>query len=232
MQNRIWFYTLIILGLIFLNKCEKEKEITDADGNVYNTVTIGTQVWMKENLKTTRYSNGDLIGTTNPATLDISSESTPKYQWAYAGDEGNVANYGRLYTWYAITDSRKVCPTGWHVPAYAEWYTLIDYLVSNDFGYEGDGYDIAKSIAATSGWTLSGAAGSVGNDQTSNNSSSFTAYPSGYRILNGTFNYIGLVCFWWSTPESYSFYLVYDKTYMDRADVEKYYGLSVRCVKD
>ena len=102
--------------------------VPDIDGNVYNTVTIGTQVWMAENLKTTKYRNGDLIGTTTPATLDISGESYTKYQWAYDGNESNVATYGRLYTWYAVTDTRNVCPTGWHVPTDAEWTTLTTFL--------------------------------------------------------------------------------------------------------
>ena len=84
--------------------------VSDAEGNIYNIIGIGTQVWMAENLKTTRYRNGDLIGTTTSADLDITAEDTPKYQWAYNGNESNVATYGRLYTWYAVTDSRNVCP--------------------------------------------------------------------------------------------------------------------------
>jgi uncharacterized protein (TIGR02145 family) len=102
--------------------------VTDIDGNTYRTVTIGSQVWMAEDLRTTRYRNGDLIGTTSPSTLDISGESAPKYQWAYAGDEGNVATYGRLYTWHASTDNRSIAPVGWHVPTDAEWVTLTEFL--------------------------------------------------------------------------------------------------------
>ncbi|MCJ7802706.1 MAG: fibrobacter succinogenes major paralogous domain-containing protein, partial [Candidatus Marinimicrobia bacterium] len=98
--------------------------VTDIDGNNYTGVTIGSQVWMVENLKTTRYRNGDLIGTTILATLNISTENTPKYQWAYGGNEDNVATYGRLYTWYAVTDSRNICPTGWIVPADTDWTIL------------------------------------------------------------------------------------------------------------
>ena len=74
-----------------------QETVTDIDGNVYKTVRIGDQVWMAENLKTTRYRNGDTISTTSPATLNIMSESAPKYQWAYAGNDSNVAVYGRLY---------------------------------------------------------------------------------------------------------------------------------------
>src|SRR5688500_14669040 len=131
--NRILIYPLFVgVFLILVSSCKKDNEtpatVTDIEGNVYHTVTIGTQVWMAENLKTTKYRNGDLIGTTIPATLDISSESAPKYQWAYNGEESIVATYGRLYTWYAVTDSRNVCPTGWHVPSDAEWTTLTTYL--------------------------------------------------------------------------------------------------------
>ena len=101
MKNMIRISGVILL-ILMINSCKKNDDnvIKDADGNVYTSVTIGTQVWMKENLKTTKYGNGDLIGTTTPATLDISLESTPKYQWAYEGNESNVNTYGRLYTWY------------------------------------------------------------------------------------------------------------------------------------
>jgi hypothetical protein len=88
--------------------------VTDINGNVYNTIIIGNQVWMQQNLKTTKYSNGDLIGTTVYASFDLdkSNEIKPKYQWVYNGMESNVALYGRLYTWYTIIDSRNVCPIG------------------------------------------------------------------------------------------------------------------------
>jgi len=96
--------SIIVLTLIFVlitNSTfsqSNNETVTDIDGNVYHTVKIGAQTWMVENLKTTKYRNGDLIGTTTPVTKDISSESTPKYQWAYNGDEKNVSLYGRLYT--------------------------------------------------------------------------------------------------------------------------------------
>jgi uncharacterized protein (TIGR02145 family) len=109
MKNMIRISGIVLL-ISLINSCKKDVDntIRDIDGNAYTSVTIGTQIWMVENLKTTKYRNGDLIGTTNPATLDITNESTPKYQWAYDGNETNVATYGRLYTWYVVTDSRNV----------------------------------------------------------------------------------------------------------------------------
>ena len=195
--------SVVILIIILIQSCKKEVDnlIKDSDGNVYTSVTIGTQVWMVENLKTTKYSNGDLIGTTAPATLDITSENIPRYQWAYGGNENNVNTYGRLYTWYAVIDSRNVCPTGWHVPTDAEWTILTDYLTNNGYGYQGSGSDIGKSMAATSGWRVDPTAGNVGNDQASNNSSGFTALPGGSRWSNGTFHYIGDDGYWFTSTE-------------------------------
>ena len=188
----------IILFYIGLTGC-KTNSVNDIDGNQYNVVKIGTQVWMKENLKTTRYRNGDSIGTTIPATLPIEGEH--KYQWAYDGNESNVAAHGRLYTWYVATDSRNVCPAGWHVPSDADWTALTDYLIKKGYGYGGGykGMDISKSLAATSGWVADETPGSTGNNQESNNSTGFTALPSGARLANGEFINLGHIGNWWST---------------------------------
>jgi uncharacterized protein (TIGR02145 family) len=211
--------------------------ITDIDGNIYKTVTIGMQVWMAENLKTTKYRNGDLIGTTSPSTLDISGEITPKYQWAYEGNESNVETYGRLYTWYAATDSRKVCPTGWHLPTDEEWTTLTDYLTNNGYGYDVTGTQIAKSIASKTGWSSSSVVGSIGNYQANNNSSGFTALPSGYRYFYGSFSSIGNYSYWWSSTEFDATYAWYRYIYFNSCYVSRYYynkrfGWSVRCLRD
>jgi uncharacterized protein (TIGR02145 family) len=200
--------------------------VTDVDGNVYKTVTIGNQVWMAADLKTTRYRNGDLIGTTSPATLDISSESTPKYQWAYAGDESNVATYGRLYTWYAATDSRNVCPAGWHVSTDAEWQTLIDFL-GGDIAAQGK-----LKEAGTTHWH------SPNTDAT--NESGFTALPGGNRFNNEPFTGLGYGSHWWTATE-------YDAKFAWRRIMvnitllpldptggwaDKKIGWHVRCIKD
>jgi uncharacterized protein (TIGR02145 family) len=203
----------------------KEEAINkDIDGNIYTTVKIGTQTWMKENLKTTKYRNGDPIGTTTPATLNISAETAPKYQWAYAGNESNVATYGRLYTWYAATDSRNICPTGWHLPTDSEWTTLTTFL--------GGGNDVGGKLkeTGTTHW-LSPNAGAT-------NSSGFTALPGGHRNDDWTFSTLGDSGTWWSSTEYNSDYpwnrgmnCYFSDLYRDNRG-SKACGFSVRCVRD
>ena len=248
MKNRIWICSLMILGITLMlsTGCRKDDEepnklvydtITDIEGNMYKTIVIGTQTWMAENLKTTKYGNGDLIGTTTPATLDISSEATPKYQWASGGYEEHVEIYGRLYSWYAVTDSRNVCPNGWHVPTDAEWTILTDYLTTNGYGYQGSGNDIGKCMAATSGWFLDQTAGNIGNNQASNNSSGFTALPGGYRYFRGSYLYNVFRGYWWSST-GYSttnafgrrMHFSYTSVFKDSSSMCE--GLAIRCLKD
>ncbi|MGE5457852.1 MAG: FISUMP domain-containing protein, partial [Methanococcaceae archaeon] len=213
--------------------------VTDIDGNVYDVKNYGTQVWMLENLKTTKYSNGDLIGTTIPANLFISWESGPKFQWAYDGDESYVAIYGRLYTWFAATDNRNICPTGWHVPTDPEWKVLSDYLIDHGYGYEGSGDDIAKSLASTTGWGFSDTPGNLGNDQASNNRSGFSALPGGIRQPD-FFELAGLEGLWWtSTTSGYWEEIAWQRRLypsvsgFDNGGLgTKSVGVSVRCLKD
>jgi uncharacterized protein (TIGR02145 family) len=251
MRNKYFKFFIIILFCVGLTNC-RSRTVKDIDGNVYPTVTIGTQVWMAKNLKTTRYNNGDLIGTTTPATLNIEGEGTPKYQWAYDGNESNVATHGRLYTWYVATDSRKICPIGWHVPTDAEWTTLTDYLINNGYDY-GKGYqrmDIAKSLASTTGWVADDSLGSVGYDQAHNNRTGFTGLPSGVRGDDGNFYTMGHIGNWWSATESappiikgFSEIIVntpgglfrniyHDYCYVNSYSNNKKYGMSIRCIKD
>jgi uncharacterized protein (TIGR02145 family) len=229
-------FCLAVIGLTLLCACTPAQEnksaapignpVADVDGNVYNTVTIGNQVWMAADLKTTRYQNGDLIGTTSPATLDISSESTPKYQWAYAGDESNVAIYGRLYTWYAATDSRNVCPAGWHVSTDAEWQTLIDFL-GGDITAQGK-----LKEAGTTHWH------SPNSDAT--NESGFTALPGGNRFNNEPFAGLGYGSHWWTATEydaKFAWRRIMVNIALSPIDhtggyADKRNGWHVRCLKD
>ena len=220
---------LAVTCLILLCSCEKHDDnhpsntVTDIDGNVYHTVTIGTQTWMVENLKTTKYRSGDLIGTTAPSTLDYSGESTPKYQWAYDGNESNVATYGRLYTWYVVNDSRNLCPVGWHVPTDAEWTILTTFL---------GGKDVAGGKLKETGTTHW-----LDPNEGATNESGFTALPGGYRSYSGAFDYVGGNGGWWSATEfdatsAWFRVMGYAGANVARGDYNREVGFSVRCVRD
>jgi uncharacterized protein (TIGR02145 family) len=226
-------------AIINFNPALTYGSVTDIEGNVYKTIQIGSQTWMAENLRTTRYNNGDLIGTTSPDTLDISGETEPKYQWAYDGAECSVDIFGRLYTWYAITDTRGVCPIGWHVPAIEEWVTLYyPYRVGSG---EIAGAELME--AGTTHWNRS--------DITGTNETGFTALPGGFRIFGGTFmnnnqsvNYYN--SYYWSStgfhpfdlpPSSEAFFYPIPITALfnrnpQQQDKNKSDGLSIRCIKD
>jgi uncharacterized protein (TIGR02145 family) len=220
---------IVSIQLIFMfNSCKKDEPhpvttVTDIDGNLYNIITIGTQQWMKENLRTTRYLNGELIGTTTPSTFDIILESTPKYQWAYGGSESNALTYGRLYTWYAATDSRKLCPSGWHVSSDDEWTTLTTFL---------SGEAIAGGKLKESGTTHwltpnMGATNEIG----------FSALPGGSRFYWGDFGGIGIFTDILSSTEKTDLLVIvrnmaYNYNFIDRAPRNKSDGMSVRCIKD
>jgi hypothetical protein len=104
-------------------------KVSDINENTYKVVKIGEQFWMAENLKSTQFANGDEIPN-GTGVGDVSGETDPQYWFAYDDDLNNVSSYGRLYTWYTVTDSRNVCPDGWHVPTDNEWTELTTYLDS------------------------------------------------------------------------------------------------------
>jgi len=248
-NNSFLIYSFIITGvfLILTSGCmEEDKDevpipttvtVSDIDGNTYKTIQIGTQTWMAENLKTTKYNDGTNIPLVNNNS-SWAGLSTPAYCW-YDNNISNKNTYGALYNWYTVNSS-KLCPSGWHVPSDEEWIELDDYLTKYGYGYEGSGDDIGKSMAATSGWNTSIHEGNVGNDQASNNSSGFTALPGGRRVNDGDFVGIGNSADWWSSTEypnmnvdkAWSQYIVSFQNYLWRSSNYKKDGLSVRCVKD
>jgi uncharacterized protein (TIGR02145 family) len=220
---RIKAITFVVILLIII-RLNAQQTITDIDGNRYETIKIGEQIWMKENLKTTRYNNGDSIRTTNPDTLDISNETSPKYQWAYNGNENHVKVYGRLYTWYAITDSRKVCPCGWHVPTMKEWKKLFDYI--------GKGIIAADKLkeAGTIHWNKPNA--------NATNESGFTALPAGSRWLTGDYAQLGESGHYWSSDELRQG-IAFRVLFRHDNNIEKQFGAayakngwSVRCIRN
>jgi len=209
------------------------KTVSDIDGNIYHTVTIGTQTWMVENLKTSKYRNGDLIGTTSPSNKNISSELTPKYQWAYNGNDSNLVVYGRLYTWYTVTDSRNVAPVGWHVATDADWTLLSEYVAEN----LGKSLTTAKALSDSSYWNPYSAKGAIGDSILINNSTGYSALPCGYRSASGPFYGKGNYSFWWSSTnydetKANCKSLSYDNMTLYSTKDAKSCGFSVRCVKD
>ncbi len=228
--------------------------VTDYDGNVYNTVTIGTQVWMKENLKTTHYSNGTAIPLVNSNSSWNALTSTSKAYCWYNDDIANKATYGALYTWAAAMNGavsstanpsgvQGVCPTGWHLPSDAEWTQMENYLADNGHNYDGTtggGPDkIAKSLASTSGWNSSSTTGAVGNTDfpAYRNKSGFTALPGGYRHYYGTCDDIGNSGNWWSATEgstNFGWYrgMNYNNSFIGSYNDRKEVGFSVRCLRD
>jgi len=213
--------------------------VTDADGNLYHSITIGSQTWMIENLKTTKYRNGEIIGTTSTLNADLSYETSPKYQWAYNGIENNVPFYGRLYTWYAVTDNRNIAPAGWHVSSDAEWSVLQNYLISNGYNYDNTTTDnkIAKSLSSTTGWNISTINGTPGYEQLQNNSSGFSMVPGGYRGVDGYYYILGTGTDIWTSTESTTYSAIMRGCGFDCPNLgsnigNKNYGLSVRCLKN
>ena len=166
--------------------CPEAATVTDIDNNVYNTVKIGNQCWMKENLRTTRLPDGANI----PSAFDFTTQSPCRLP--VDGNPGYVATYGYLYNWNAIMNNgcasstnpssvQGICPTGWHVPSEAEWNQLFNYIKTQEEYVYGDTADyIAKAIASQTGWVASSAPGSVGNDPSANNATGFTALPAGF----------------------------------------------------
>ena len=222
--------------------------ISDIDGNQYYTVTIGTQLWMVQNLKTTKFNNGDPIGTTSPTNKDITAESNPEYQWAAGnGDEANVAIYGRVYTWFTVTDNRKLCPAGWHVATDFDWGTLEVWLINNGYKYDGstnyEAYNkLGKSLTNTTLWVESNVAGSIGNTDYPDyrNKSGFSALPVGTRNSKGEFTPLGLQAVWWtSTGDEFNPEVAWARIMNNDNDFILKNGYrkvdlanSVRCIKD
>jgi len=223
---------LLFLGLAFLTFKNQAQTVTDYDGNVYNTVTIGTQTWLKENLKVTHYNNSDSIPkvTDNTAWTGLSTGARCYYNNDSAA---NASVYGALYNWFTVNDSRNLCPTGWHVPSDAEWNILEKYL-DNTVDTTATGWvgtDIGGKLkeTGTTHWNSPNAGAT--------NSSGFSALPGGYRSYSGTYSYVGTDGYLWSATESdaadaWGRDLGYINTNVGRFNYNKRDGFSVRCVSD
>lgn len=194
--------------------------VTDIDGNTYETTRIGNQEWMIENLRVRQFNDGrgipEVISDVGWVATTFSARSR------YDNSNANLDTYGYLYNWFAVDDG-KLCPTDWHVPSDAEWTTLTDFL---------GGLTVAggkMKEEGTAHWNSPNTGAS--------NESGFTGLPGGDRSTIGPFFNIGSNGFWWSSTESSGSNAWYrglfnDNVYVDLFNLDKRFGISVRCVRD
>lgn len=215
--------------------------INDNESNIYKTITIGNQLWLSENLRSTRYNDGTPVQIIE-ANDQWSAAGNAAYSW-YNNDFANKNVNGAIYNYYVVDQSqngnKNICPSGWHIPKKLEWTILFNYLSQNGYGSGGVSSDISKSIASTSGWEPAPSAGLVGNDQPSNNSSGFNGYPTGMRSYNGAFTVFGRWAGWWNQPDDYMLgyspwysVITNDTKTVNTIGLGMNYGASVRCIKD
>jgi uncharacterized protein (TIGR02145 family) len=230
------FKLFAFIWLVLILSCHKDNTtffngtVVDIDSNVYQAVTIGNQVWMTENLRTTKYNDGSSI----PYSIDDSSWqpgiSKPAYCWYDTTGSGykqyNKELFGALYNWH-IVGTEKLCPTGWHVPTNEEWSELVTYL---------GGIDVAGGKLKSTG-TIEGNDGlwRILN-RGATDESRFSAIPSGERSDWETTG-IGFTGVWWSSTEKndsvvWCWYLLNGESSIFRQDILKRPGFSVRCIKD
>jgi uncharacterized protein (TIGR02145 family) len=223
-------YAMNIIGTVYGNEvsfttstaCGTISTINDTDNNIYNTVSIGTQCWINENLKTTKYNDGTAIPlvTDNTAWNNLSTNSG--YCW-YNNNQVTYGNtYGALYNWNTV-NTGNLCPSGWHVPSDSEWTVLTDYI---------GGESIAGGKLKETGTTHWNSPNYGATNETN-----FTALPGGRRDMNGTFDMIGNFGQWWSSTSqsstySYLRYMDYQNTSVTSGGYLKFAGFSVRCVMD
>jgi uncharacterized protein (TIGR02145 family) len=238
--GRLW----AVIGFLcatFLSACDKDDNtsntdgtLTDADGNQYSTIQIGAQVWMAENLKTTKYNDGTPIRNVTDdnqwANLDTGDTGAWSY---YDNDTANDALYGKLYNWYAV-GTKKLCPKGWHIPDNEDWDALATHLGGNFVRRGTDDYigwyEVAGGkMKATERWKRPNTGAT--------NESGFTGLPGGMRYSGGTFSGIDSSGYWWSATEdsttnAWERDLLYDFGDVGRDSYVKTVGLSCRCIKD
>ena len=208
--------------------CSSSPTVKDIDGNSYNTVQIGEQCWTKENLKVSKYSDGSTIpldnsgGTAGNGSGQTWSTRTTGARTVYGHDNNNLSTYGYLYNWYAASDSRNICPSGWHVPSDDEWTTLTDFL---------GGSTVAGGKLKAAGTTY------WSNNAGASNSSGFTALGSGFRSAGSEFSDIRYNTFFWSTSNkstvnAWQLFLTDNDNLTRRDSSSNENGFSIRCLKN
>ena len=194
-------------------------EVKDIDGNIYKTVKIGSQDWMAENLKVTKFNDGTSIPFSTKVNWKEWSNPAPAYCWYDDNETANKSIYGALYNWYAVNTS-KLCPIGWHVPSDDEWNTLTTFL---------GGWEVAGGKLKETGsnhWKSPNASAT--------NETGFTALPGGMRSNTIMYNLIGESGLWWSSTDSSANSKVLGSSFgsVAKSNNSKFRDLSIRCLKD
>jgi uncharacterized protein (TIGR02145 family) len=204
--------------------------LTDVEGNRYNLIRIGSQLWMQENLKATKYNDG--IDIRNAVSANDWHLLTPAYCWLN-NDTWNKNIYGALYNWYTVSTG-KLCPTGWHIPSDAEWKILEKYLGLTQEEADATDYrgtNQGTQLKNTTGWSEEG---------NGTNSSGFSALPASWRDYDSEFmNYMGsgIDGYWWTSSENdaataWARSMTYNSTRISRKAYSLNRGYSIRCVRD
>ena len=221
-----------------IDSLQSSENITDQDGNTYNYLNYGDQVWTVENANMVTYRDGTPIPQKTYG-LGTEWESLTTGAWCYIDNDPTKE---RLYNWYAVagihdtdpnTPNKKLAPEGWHIPSNEEWQILENYLIDNGYNYDGttEGNKIAKAMASTTGWNSSINGGVPGNNQGTNNSSGFNALPVGGLGNLGLSNPEGAISVFWCS-EVYNRYLGFQQNYLMTGINPSWEGFSVRFVKD
>lgn len=232
---------IVLILLVFLtfpffsfSQAKSEGQIVDIDNNVYNTIIIGNQVWLKENLKVTKFSNGDPIELITD-TVAWTILTTPAY-CNYNNTESIAMEYGRLYNYYTVIDKRNLCPAGWHVPDDSEWETLSVFLggtmvAGGKMKEPGTKYWRSPNVMSID--TVSGDFSEIPVDE-----SGFSALPAG-RQYHDSYAFLGEYTQMWSTTLTdfdadlvWCRYLSFSLPHLSRFTYKRHYGLSVRCLKN
>ena len=210
--------------------------VTDIDGNIYETVVLGNQEWMTENLRVSSYSNGDPIpNVTDDA--EWAALTTGATCW-FDNDQQYEDPYGKLYNWYAVNDTRNICPTGWHVPTDAEWMELETFLGMDSLEVDSFGF-LYRGLAENIGGKMRevGTTYWMAPNDSATNESCFSGLPGGGRYFNGSFTNLGRYGGWWTATAknvNSSWYrsLSNDNGSLSRSSYKFAHGVSVRCIKD
>jgi uncharacterized protein (TIGR02145 family) len=231
-----------------IEMCKEAAVVIDIDGNEYQAVTIGNQIWTIENVRTTTYTDGDEIPVVDDNEQWASATTGACSAVAHSADGDSTELFGLFYNWHAVSTG-KLAPQGWHVATDEEWDTLRSYLISNGYNWDGTTSDhpiyqtrpefnkSGKSIASRLHWKESTIEGTIGNECRTNNRTGFNALPGGYRDTDGTYRLTGVYTVFWTSTIHDSLQALcrdisHERAGIYRGSAQMNFGAMVRLVKD